>query len=322
MQNTEAPFVYLCSHESLTYQTLYERINNEQDQVNQHKYYHCTTKLSIETKQLSLQLFIDPESLSQKLSDAQYRAYGINRKKYITVDIDIHGVNVYLDKVPDDSEVSVNVYQSGNVSTRDYSDSNKSFALLRNIIEKLVTFKLKNFYLSSILSGINGSNILKLIQFIEYTILKSCNKCIITGRIVNSRFRPYMPNNKKLFTVAEVSGFADELLNYYVENEPSTLEYIINCAVGPGSNHDVYKYYYYTQNPDFEMFNGMNAVEEYDTIRHELTKLPSISNMTKYSEQGKLKEVEESSPYVCSSITIRILIFYLYRVINYYNGLC
>jgi hypothetical protein len=317
------PSVYLYSNESLTYNTLYETINNEIQQVNsqQHKYYHCVIKaFSVtNTKVLSLQLFIDPESLSQKLSDAQYRAYGINRTKYITVEIDIHDFFIYMDKVLDNS---VNVFQSGNVSTKDYSNTtNKSFMLLRNIIEKEVLLQLKNFKIPTILATEN--NILMLIQFVENTILSSYKKCIITGRMVEPRFRCYMPNKKHLFNLAVDSGFADDLVEYYIENEPGTLEYMIRNGAGPSSDEEG-KYYYYVVFPDvYELIHRSRELT-YDKIQNVLINFPSIEDLALYLHQGNLKEILSENDSVVSTF---ILIetnnnISIYRVTYFYNGSC
>jgi hypothetical protein len=298
MDSQDIPSAYIFSLPP-TYDVIFETIKSDIEALNKNHHYHChVTTLDVESKEISLELYIDPIVLLDNLSEVQIRAYGIDTLKYITVTIGVSVPFMYTTAI----EIpSVSVFQSGNVSTKEYnSNINKSFLLICNIIECDVQLLLKNKYLPNFYSDNNRNNINILFENIKYSTIHSYEKCMITGRKIEPKFRCYMQNKPFLFEHALNSKYADQLVKYYIEKEPHILEYILISGVGPESNEDEYKYYDYSLYPDtpYIPIEG-HDFENYDCIRAAWFAIPSVKNLILYSEQGLLeKNLNEANPTV------------------------
>jgi hypothetical protein len=290
MIKQHSPFTRLQS-ELPTYEDIQQCIQKEIEELNSNKHYHCIlSNFNLETKQVSMELFLDPRSLSQELLVSQFQAYGIDRAKYITIRIELNVTDMYI-KVIDSSSIKVTVFQSGNVVTSEYkSDMIPSFLLISNIIEKDIILLFKNNYLLNFYSTNNRNNLVIIMKTIKSTITNSYDRCIISGRKIEARFRCYMLNKSSLFEEAVNSGFADQLVKHYIENEPDTLEYILRCVVGPKTTDEIYLLSKFPLITGIRYRVNYNFYKDYNLVRHAWSMIPSVKDLAKYLKLGTLKK--------------------------------
>jgi hypothetical protein len=155
-----------------------------------------------------------------------------------------------------------------------------------------------------------------LYQFTESicsVIYNSYRRCLVTSTTIKPAFRSYMPNKYSLLTIAKESGYADELLKYYLEKEPDMLEYMIRNICGPEHKKKKYDRSYYELLPIPDITTDPEWPQvSYSTIQEATRKIPSIAKMQQFVRQGKLKSnLDQINELVC---IILLRVFYLLMI--------
>jgi hypothetical protein len=156
-----------------------------------------------------------------------------------------------------------------------------------------------------------------LIDSVHNLIINSYNRCLITGARVTPAFRSYMPNKYRLFMQAVESGFADELVKYYLGKEPDMLEYMIRSLCGDDPEMSVdyscFDIYPFPAISDKEEYSMKNL--SYKTIRSATSNIPSIEIMQQYLREGILQEKLNEDNNLVSRIIILLTILLIILIV-------
>jgi hypothetical protein len=150
-------------------------------------------------------------------------------------------------------------------------------------------------------------------------IINSNKTCLVTGTIIEPAFRSYMQNKYSLLIIAKASGYADELVRYYIEKEADMLEYMIRTLCGPS---DDLRYENYELQTVPEIVPQLHSKISYGEVQVAAVNIPSIEKMRQYMREGSLElRLNQANELVCIlHLLCSLVLTNNNRVIQYCNG--